>query len=83
MLVSKRIDLISSWIKNYAEENKLKLVIGVSGGIDSAVTSALCAKTNIKTIVVSLPIRQNEKQHNLSLEHINWLKLNFKEEFYV
>ena len=77
MLVSKRIDLISSWIKNYAEENKLKLVIGVSGGIDSAVTSALCAKTNIKTIVVSLPIRQNEKQHNLSLEHINWLKTKY------
>ena len=77
MLVSKRIDFISSWINNYVKENKFNLVVGVSGGIDSAVTSTLCANTNIKTIVVSMPIRQNETQYNLSLEHINWLKSNF------
>ena len=77
MIISKRIDIISHWIKTYADENKFKLVIGVSGGIDSAVTSALCARTNIKTIVISMPIRQNEKQYNLSLEHINWLKLKY------
>ena len=77
MLVSKRIDIISNWIKVYAEEKQFNLVVGISGGIDSAVTSSLCARTNIKTIVVSMPIRQNEKQHNLSLEHINWLKSNF------
>ena len=77
MLVSKRIDFISNWINNYVKENKFNLVVGVSGGIDSAVTSTLCAKTNIKTIVVSMPIRQNETQHSLSLEHINWLKSNF------
>jgi NAD+ synthase len=77
MLVSKRIDFISSWIKDYADENQFNLVVGVSGGIDSAVTSSLCARTNIKTIVVSMPIRQNEKQHNLSLEHIDWLKSKF------
>ena len=73
MLVSERIDFITKWIKNYANKNKFKLVIGVSGGIDSAVTSVLCARTNIKTIVVSMPIRQDQKQHNLSLEHIEWL----------
>jgi len=77
MLVSKRIDFISSWINNYVKEKKFNLVVGVSGGIDSAVTSTLCANTNIKTIVVSMPIRQNETQHSLSLEHINWLKENF------
>ena len=77
MLVSKRIDIISDWIKDYAAEKQFNLVVGISGGIDSAVTSSLCARTNIKTIVVSMPIRQNEKQHNLSLEHINWLKSNF------
>lgn len=77
MLVSKRIDFISSWINNYVKENKFNLVVGVSGGIDSAVTSTLCANTNIKTIVVSMPIRQNEQQYSLSLEHISWLKSNF------
>ena len=77
MLTSKRIDYISNWIKNYADKNKFKLVLGVSGGIDSAVTSILCARTNIETIVVSMPIRQNIDQHNLSLDHINWLKSKF------
>ena len=77
MLISKRIDVITKWITNYADENNFNLVVGVSGGIDSAVTSTLCAKTNIKTIVVSMPIRQNEKQHNLSLEHIDWLRSKF------
>ena len=77
MLISKRINFISNWIKTYANENNFNLVIGVSGGIDSAVTSTLCAKTDIKTIVVTMPIRQNKKQHNLSLEHISWLKSNF------
>ena len=78
MLVSERINYISNWIKSYALSNKFNLVIGVSGGIDSAVTSALCAKTNIETNVVSMPIRQNEQQYNLSLDHINWLKVNYK-----
>ena len=77
MLISKRIDYIVNWINTYANKNKFSLVIGVSGGIDSAVTSTLCAKTNIKTIVVSMPIRQNEMQHSLSLDHIKWLKYNF------
>ena len=80
MLVFDRINFISKWISDYANqvsEKPFNLVIGVSGGIDSAVTSTLCAKTNLKTIVVSMPIRQNEEQHLLSLEHINWLKSNF------
>ena len=77
MFVSKRINFISNWIKDYAKKNNFSLVVGVSGGIDSAVTSTLCAKTNLKTIVVSMPIRQNEKQHDLSLKHIDWLKSNF------
>ena len=80
MLVNQRIDFVSNWINNYIDQSSNKsfnLVIGVSGGIDSAVTSTLCAKTNKKTIVVSMPIRQNKNQHSLSLEHIAWLKLNF------
>ena len=80
MLVNKRIDYISKWINDYSfikHDKYFNLVVGVSGGIDSAVTSALCALTNLKTIVVSIPIRQDKDQYNFSLEHINWLKLNF------
>ena len=77
MIVSNRIDFISKWIKTYANDHNLNLVVGVSGGIDSAVTSTLCAITGIKTIVVSMPIRQDKEQYNLSLEHIDWLKLRF------
>ncbi len=77
MHVSKRTEFISNWIKNYADKNNFALVIGVSGGIDSAIVSTLCARTGIKTIVVSMPIRQNLKQHSLSLDHINWLKSKY------
>ena len=54
---------ISNWIKDYAKKNKkTNLIIGISGGIDSAVTSTLCAETSINTIAVSMPINQNKKQ---------------------
>ena len=76
----KKIDYISDWIKNYEISlsfQPVSLVIGVSGGIDSAVTSALCAKTGFKTIAISMPIKQNINQHDLSLKHLDWLKKNF------
>ena len=76
----KKIDYISDWIKDYATSlsfQPVSLVIGVSGGIDSAVTSAICAKTGFKTIAVSMPIKQNINQHDLSLKHLDWLKNNF------
>ena len=61
---------IQSWIKEYVTDSKQKgFVIGVSGGIDSAVVSTLCAETGLPTIVVSLPIKE-KVGHNLSLEHI-------------
>ena len=70
---------IVDWIKSYCLNHKIQsLVIGVSGGIDSALTSTLCAMTNIKTIVVSLPIHQNKKQLELATKHIAWLKKNIK-----
>jgi NAD+ synthase len=66
---------ISNWILNYAGRNNITtLVIGVSGGIDSAVTSTLCAKTGLKTLVVNMPIHQTPSQINLSNLHIQWLK---------
>jgi NAD+ synthase len=61
---------IQEWLKDYATSNKQKgFVIGVSGGIDSAVVSTLCANTGLPTIVVSLPIKE-KVGHNLSIEHI-------------
>ena len=75
-----RIKFIINWIKNYCKSIKMQpvtLIVGVSGGIDSAVTSTLCAKTGLRTISVSMPIRQQYKQHNLSLNHLKWLELNF------
>ena len=76
----KKIDYISNWIKEYASLLNFQpasLVIGVSGGIDSAVTSTLCAMTGYKTIAVSMPIKQNSLQHDLSLKHLEWLNLKF------
>ena len=71
-------DEISSWILNYAKENDIStLVVGVSGGIDSAVTSTLCAKTGLRTIVINMPIKQATSQYNLSNQHIEWLKKNW------
>jgi len=54
------------------------LVIGISGGIDSSVSSTLSAMTGLKTIVVSMPIKQKKTQHDLSLKHQEWLIKNFK-----
>jgi len=81
MNYQKKIEYISKWIKEYATSlsfQPVSLVIGVSGGIDSAVTSTLCAKTGFKTIAISMPIKQNLNQHDLSLKHLDWLKNNFE-----
>ena len=78
---SKKIIFIKDWILNYVNSMPKKadsLVIGISGGIDSSVTSTLCAMTGLKTIVVTMPIKQNKENHNLSLKHQDWLKNNFK-----
>ena len=76
----KKITYISNWIKEYAISLPFtppSLIIGVSGGIDSAVTSTLCAKTGFKTIAVSMPIKQNQSQHELSVRHLKWLQDKF------
>ena len=81
MEVSKKIDFIKDWILNYVNSMPKKadsLVIGISGGIDSSVSSTLSAMTGLKTIVISMPIKQKTTQHDLSLKHQEWLKKNFK-----
>ena len=68
----KKVDFIKNWIQNYVNTMPAKansLVIGISGGIDSSVTSTLCAMTGLKTIVLSMPIKQISSQNNLSLKH--------------
>ena len=54
------------------------LVIGISGGIDSSVSSTLSAMTGLKTIILSMPIKQKKTDHDLSLKHQQWLTKNFK-----
>lgn len=69
---------ISQWLLNYAKNAKVNgFVIGISGGIDSAVTSTLCALTGLPTLCVEMPIHQAESQVNRGKEHINQLKRNF------
>ena len=81
MDASKKAIFIKDWILNYVNSMPKKaesLVIGISGGIDSSVSSTLSAMTGLKTIVLSMPIKQKDTQHDLSLRHQEWLKTNFK-----
>ena len=77
----EKVKYISNWIKSYVDQmpNKAQsLVIGISGGIDSSVSSTLSAMTGLKTIVLTMPIKQKENQHDLSLKHQEWLVKKFK-----
>jgi len=81
MNVSEKVKYISNWIKTYVDQMPTKaesLVIGISGGIDSSVSSTLSAMTGLKTIVLTMPIKQKENQHDLSLKHQEWLVKNYK-----
>ena len=81
MKIEKRAKIIVDWINDYCHNTSFKpksLVVGISGGIDSSVVSTICALTNKKTIVLSMPIKQIKSQHDLSTEHGNWLTKKFK-----
>ena len=81
MTPSEKVKYISNWIKSYVDKMPTKaesLVIGISGGIDSSVSSTLSAMTGIKTSVLSMPIKQINHQHDLSLKHQDWLVKKFK-----
>jgi len=69
---------ICNWLSGYLEDNNLNsFVIGISGGIDSAVTSTLCAMTGHKTYVVIMPIHQKEEETDRGLDHYKWLKQKY------
>ena len=81
MKTSEKVKYISNWILSYANSMPKKaesLVIGISGGIDSSVSSTLSAMTGLNTIVLSMPINQIKSQHDLSIKHQEWLAKNFK-----
>ena len=81
MQTSERVNYIKNWINDYCKSMSKEpdsLIIGISGGIDSSVTSTLCALTGKKTIVLLMPIKQIKEQHSLSLKHQEWLKNKFK-----
>ena len=81
MQTSERVNYIKNWINDYCNSMPKEpdsLVIGISGGIDSSVTSTLCALTGKKTIVLLMPIKQIKEQHSLGAKHQEWLKNKFK-----
>ncbi len=79
MKTKKVIEYIVDWLEEYSTKAGMNgFVIGISGGIDSAVTSALCAMTGKKLICLNLPIHQAPNQFDRSNKHIAWLKENFE-----
>jgi NAD+ synthase len=74
MTPRQRINHIVRWLKQYAKSAKTQcFVVGISGGIDSSVVSALCAQTGLKTIVVQMPIRQQRDLDRRSSLQAGWL----------
>ena len=70
---------ITNWLKTYIAESKTKgFVVGISGGIDSAVTSTLCAKTGVNLLCLEMPIHQAPAHVSRAQEHIEFLKKKYK-----
>lgn len=78
MKIDRVVDHIVTWLKGYCKTAGTRgFVVGVSGGIDSAVTSTLCARTGKNVIVLNLPLLQDPGQVTLAQSHIRWLEENF------
>jgi len=78
MNAEKVTNHIVGWLRNYAIKAKVKgFVIGVSGGIDSALTSTLCAMTGFPTLCLEMPIHQADSEVSRALNHVGWLKKTF------
>jgi len=79
MQTEKVVDHIVNWLRDYATNANIKgFIIGISGGIDSAVTSTLCAKTGLELLCLEMPIHQGASQVSRATRHIDWLMSNFK-----
>jgi NAD+ synthase len=78
MHYKKVIDHITHWLKDYADKAGVKgFIVGISGGIDSAVTSYLCAKTGLEVLCLEMGIHQNPDEVSRGLEHIHFLEERF------
>ncbi len=78
MKTKKVIDHIVQWLTDYLDKSGLNgFIVGVSGGIDSAVTSTLCARTGRRVLTLNMPIYQAEDQVSRSTDHMEWLKKGF------
>lgn len=78
MEANKVINHIVNWLNSYCEKAKMDgFIVGISGGIDSAVTSTLCAKTGKNIKVISMPIHQKADQLERANEHMRWLTNNY------
>lgn len=74
----EKINIIVEWLFRYLNKSKLDgYVVGISGGIDSALVSTLCAMTTKPVYVISMPLKQNSDQLNRARKHITWLIDNF------
>jgi NAD+ synthase len=75
----KVVHHIVTWLKDYLENSKMNgFVVGVSGGIDSAVTSTLCSLTGAPVLCLEMEIHQDSHQVSRANEHIQWLKKKFE-----
>jgi NAD+ synthase len=86
MDVEKRVSIIKSWIVDYVNSMPKKastLVVGVSGGIDSAVVSTISSMTGLKQLFYPCLLRQIKIQDDLSKLHCNWLEDKFKNTSYL
>ncbi len=78
MKTNQVIEHIVKWLKDYAANASVKgFVVGVSGGIDSAVTASLCAKTDLDVLLIEMPIHQAESQVNRAWEHMRKLESKY------
>ena len=78
MQAEKIVDHIVNWLKEYAVDARVNgFVVGVSGGIDSAVTSTLCAMTGLDLLCIEMPIHQAVSHVTRAQEHISQLKNRF------
>lgn len=69
---------IITWLDSYIEKSGAKgFIVGISGGVDSALTSTLCAKTGKKTLIMTMPIRQTSAEYDRAIEHLEHLKSKF------
>ena len=69
---------IVEWLQDYTSRAGITaLVVGVSGGIDSAVSSTLAAETGLPTYALGMPLLQKPEQESLSDTHLNWLGDNY------